>query len=57
MLFLFKTFEIKKIDLMVKDVASCDFDLVVKALWFTIAFDLMVKDVALTTRSKRGGYN
>ena len=40
---------------MVKDVASCDFDLVVKALWFTIAFDLMVKAVALTTRSKGGG--
>jgi hypothetical protein len=42
-------------DLVVKDVASCDFDLVVKALWFTIAFDIVVKATALTTRSKRGG--
>jgi hypothetical protein len=53
---------------MVKDVARCDFDLVVKALrfiitfdlvvktrWFTIAFDLVVKSVALTTRSKHSG--
>ena len=28
---------------MVKDVASCDFDLVVKELRFTIAFDQNVK--------------